>query len=1128
MQFIADLHIHSYTSRATSKQLNLPHLNKWAQLKGIQIVGTGDFTHPKWLAELKEMLEPAEDGLFRLKNDFRTKTQREVFPACQAEVRFILSVEISNIYKRNGQVRKVHNVIFMPTLEAAQKFQNRLDKIGNIKSDGRPILGLDSRDLLEIVLETDPQGYLIPAHIWTPWFSVLGSKSGFDSITECYDDLSDHIFALETGLSSDPPMNWRLSQLDRYALVSNSDAHSPANLAREANLFNTEFSYSAIFQALKSRDAEKYLGTIEFFPEEGKYHLDGHRKCEMRMEPEETVKHNGLCPVCGKKVTVGVMHRVNALADRPAGKKPAGAAPFRSLIPLPEIIAEVQGVGPKSKNVQTLYLKLLDKYGSELRILRETPLEELTKTGHSLLVEAIRRVRNGEINIAAGYDGEYGTTQIFQPEEREKFLSQISFIDLDLPTPKTKKSKKKDTAAADHLFSAQKVQDEPTNPQVQLSEPQRAAVNHTRDPLLIIAGPGTGKTRTLTQRIASLVQEKQIPPAEILAITFTKHAAREMTERLQNLLSPEEVTPMTICTFHALGYQILQQNIEKLGRQANFNIYTDADRIDVLRRLLPDFSKRQLNQIADRISCAKSQLISSTQVDSQFELLFQDEFRSIYKNYEEQLQRLFAVDFDDLILLPCRLLQEFPDIQKFYQQKFKWISVDEYQDINYAQYQFLHRLLAPETNLCAIGDPNQAIYSFRGSDVKYFNQFQTDFPNARTVNLGQNFRSTEQIIKASTQVISRNPQPHKLDLWSEITGKMLVEIVTSPTEKAEAEFVVHQIEKLLGGTGFFSLDSSRVGPADEDAPRSFSDFAVLYRLRAQSAALEEAFLRSGMPYQTMGDVSFFERKPVKAILSYLKIIRNPNSDLDLLRILNTPPRGIGEKSIELLANYCEQNGLSIYEGIENQALIPEIKFQVHRAMDSLFALIRELQFEAAKRPVADVLKILLDEIGLRNFFGKTEENERLWEILLDTATSYDARFDRFLGDIQLQRETDTYDPRSERVSLMSLHASKGLEFPVVFIVGCEEGLIPYFREELHGEKLLQAEQEERRLLYVGMTRARQRLYLIHSRNRTLFGQHRRPQPSRFLNDIEKSLKRSQNGLDGSNKKKKADNQLSLF
>ena len=345
MKLVADLHIHSHFSRATSPNLTFEHLTRWAQLKGIHVVGTGDIAHPGWLAEMREKLEPAEDGLYRLKSDLAAAIQAQVPPACHAPVRFMLGGEISNIYKRGDRTRKVHNIVFAPSFDAVERLQSRLEKIGNIRSDGRPILGLDSRDLLEIVLDTDPACHLIPAHIWTPWFSLLGSKSGFDSVEECFADLTPHIFALETGLSSDPPMNWRVSALDRYTLVSNSDAHSPEKLAREATLFDTELSYAALFDALRSGDPATYLGTIEFFPEEGKYHFDGHRACGIVWDPPTTRVHNELCPVCGKPVTVGVMHRVEVLADRPIGGRPARTHPFHSLIPLPEVLGEVHGVG---------------------------------------------------------------------------------------------------------------------------------------------------------------------------------------------------------------------------------------------------------------------------------------------------------------------------------------------------------------------------------------------------------------------------------------------------------------------------------------------------------------------------------------------------------------------------------------------------------------------------------------------------------------------------------------------------------------------------------------------------------------------------------------------------------------
>lgn len=428
MKFYADLHLHSYYSRATSKNLNLEYLSLWAQMKGIRVVGTGDCVHPGWLKELKEKLEPAETGLFKLKQERAASVEREIPPACRAPVRFMLTCEISNIYKRLDKVRKIHNIIFVPGFDAAEKIQARLNRIGNLASDGRPILGLDSRDLLEIVLESDPLSYLIPAHIWTPWFSAMGSQSGFDRMADCFADLASRVFAVETGLSSDPPMNWRLSQLDPYVLVSNSDAHSPAKLGRESTVYDTECSYPAVYRALSDPKDKGLIGTVEFFPEEGKYHYDGHRNCRARLHPRETIKNAGLCPACGKPVTVGVMSRVEALADHPDGRKSPRWRPYARLIPLPEIISDAKGVGPNSKGVQAIFRNMLNTFGNEMFILRDAPIDEIKKASGPLIAEGIRRVRHEEVEIAAGYDGEYGTVKIFSPSERGTAQDQLTLF----------------------------------------------------------------------------------------------------------------------------------------------------------------------------------------------------------------------------------------------------------------------------------------------------------------------------------------------------------------------------------------------------------------------------------------------------------------------------------------------------------------------------------------------------------------------------------------------------------------------------------------------------------------------------------------------------------------------------
>ena len=433
MNFIADLHIHSHFSRATSKTLNPENLSLWAQKKGVTVIGTGDLTHPGWIAELQDKLIQAEEGLYRLRPDLQKKVDSEVPSSCLAPTRFLLSGEISCIYKKNGKTRKVHHLILMPDMASVLRLQKRLDRIGNISSDGRPILGLDSRDLLEITLETDERSFFIPAHIWTPWFSVFGSRSGFDSLEECFEDLTCHIHALETGLSSDPPMNRRLSALDNYILVSNSDAHSPGKLGREANILNADMDYSHIIQAMT--DGQGFMGTIEFFPEEGKYHLDGHRKCDMRLQPGKTMALQGICPGCGHPLTVGVLHRVYDLADRDS--PPKLSKKFFSLIPLAEILSELLGRGPLTKTVMSHYERLLSRLGPELHILLDLDTENIETAGGPILAEAITRMRRKEVIIKEGYDGQYGTIHLFRGAEKDSIAGQMAMFDQKLsPTPK--------------------------------------------------------------------------------------------------------------------------------------------------------------------------------------------------------------------------------------------------------------------------------------------------------------------------------------------------------------------------------------------------------------------------------------------------------------------------------------------------------------------------------------------------------------------------------------------------------------------------------------------------------------------------------------------------------------------
>jgi uncharacterized protein (TIGR00375 family) len=407
MRFIADLHIHSRHSRATSRNMSPENLWKWAQLKGITVIGTGDFTHPGWFGELHDKLDSDGNGLFRLKKEL---WKSDLPVSCSADVFFLLSGEISCIYRKNGKTRKIHSLIFVPGFDEAARLNFSLSKIGNLGSDGRPILGLDAKELLKIVMDTSPDAMLVPAHAWTPHFSIFGAVSGFDSFEECYEELTPHIQALETGLSSDPLMNRRLSRLDGITLISNSDAHSPAKIGREANIFTTDISYGAIMNSIKTR--EGFLGTIEFFPEEGKYHNDGHRACGISLSPRETIHQRYLCPVCGKKLTIGVLHRVEELSDRKEGFRLVGQPPFYSIIPLPEIISEVVQVGVSSKKVYNEYIRLLKTLGNEFTILMDTALTDIEGASSPILREAIAKVRSGDVSIVPGFDGEYGKVRI--------------------------------------------------------------------------------------------------------------------------------------------------------------------------------------------------------------------------------------------------------------------------------------------------------------------------------------------------------------------------------------------------------------------------------------------------------------------------------------------------------------------------------------------------------------------------------------------------------------------------------------------------------------------------------------------------------------------------------------------
>lgn len=1057
MKYIADFHIHSHYSRATSKLLVPQYLEYWARLKGISVVGSGDFTHPGWLNQLKEQLEPAEDGLFKLKDEFRTnKTDKTLDTSFLPDrpVRFMLTSEISNIYKKNGRVRKVHNVIFAPDFQTAEGIQAKITAIGgNITSDGRPILGLDSRDLLEMALDVNENIFFVPAHIWTPWFSALGSKSGFDTIAECYGDLAHHIHAVETGLSTDPPMNWMCGFLDNYTLLSNSDAHSPERLGRNANRFNTELSYDAMITALKTGDPLRFHGTIDLFPQEGKYHYDGHRKCNVRWNPVETLEHNAVCPVCGKKVTVGVMNRVVHLSDRENLEQRKNRMPFTSIIPLKEIIGELEGVGPGSKKVGARYMELIKKGLPELDILLETPLDLIEKTGGSELAEALRRMRNREIHVQEGYDGEYGVIKVFAENETPAGnTNNLLFKEMaaEKPVPQRRKMINFDLEEyrrlSDRLSDvAQQSQPEenrgPTEPWAGLNPAQLAAVEQGEGPALVIAGPGTGKTRVLTYRVIHLIQQKSVAPENILAVTFTNKAAAEIKERLNHLIHsiPEDnyLTRPFVSTFHSLGYAMLLEMEEE-----PFTILAPEDKPHVLRKAC-GVEHKKTRAFIEAIEKAKQSFLSPDEIEDK-------EMADVYRRYLDYLQEHRLRDLQDLITLPVQILESNPSLAAKWRERFQWILVDEYQDINYSQYRLIRCLApGPSANLCVIGDPDQAIYGFRGADVRYIKRFKQDYPGAALCPLRQSYRCSGSILKASGDIIGKAG-------LSGIEEGVKLQIVKNNTHKSEAEFVARTIEQMMGGLRFFSMDSGITQGNKEREIESLSDFAVLFRLKGQMEALEKAFMDHGIPYQAIGEEPFFSQEPAASIVDLLKLMRNPGTGL-------------------------------LRDKLAEKGVIPDN----HEFSGDMF------NTSTKRKAVTRVLSEIIEQ-----YFNNLDiQQERLVKRLMDMAAEFDDDIDEFLKWTVLGTAADTYSKEMERVALMTLHASKGLEFNAVFIVGCEEGLLPY---SLFKSRVSDPE-EERRLLYVGMTRAKKFLYLSHAGRRILRGREYELPRSSFLDAIERQL-----------------------
>lgn len=1052
--YIADLHIHSRYSRATSKDCTPEYLDLWARRKGIGIVGSGDFTHPAWRQELTEKLEPAGNGLYVLKKEYRIEDNTA---ADTMQPHFVITGEISSIYKKYDRVRKVHSLVLLPGLEEAEVVSRKLEAIGNIHSDGRPILGLDCHDLLEILLELCPESVYVPAHIWTPHFSLFGAFSGFDSVEECYGDLSSYIHAMETGLSSDPPMNWRVSALDRYQLISNSDAHSPAKLGREANLLDIELSYEALKQAIQTGKGLK--GTIEFFPEEGKYHYDGHRKCGLCLAPSETERYGGICPVCGRKLTIGVSHRVEQMADRPEGYEKEQGTPFESLVPLPEIIGASVGLSASSARVEREYRNLLQKLGPEFPILREMPLEEIRNVSGILISEGIGRLRKGEVTRLPGFDGEYGVIRLFTQGELDQLEGQLSLFEMSdtginsekVPDRRdgmepinvanaawNKRQEAQAGTAANKAGFARQIAATAEPPRYAWNENQRRAIESIDRVAAVTAGPGTGKTGTLAAHILHLLETRRVKPSCITAVTFTNQAAGEMRERIRRQMGKGAAAKkLQIGTFHSIAWKVLKEN------GVEFTLAGDMEMRDLAGRIIKAYGlEMTVRQFLMWISNYKTGMEPAVSDRTAGMPGDGPKLRDAFEAYQTCLRDWNALDFDDILLEALRIGRETADDhrKKADAGQFSYLMVDEFQDISPLQYELMKTWNEGGKELFVIGDRDQAIYGFRGADAGCFQRLEEEFPQTCRINLEENYRSTPQILTAAMEVISRNPGGLRLLKPNRPSGAP-IRIVEAESDISEAIFVAKEINRLTGGIGM--LEAQEIFPESEGRARSFEDIVVLYRTHRQADLLENCLRKEGIPYIVAGRDDFLMESDVRGTVSFFKSLTQPDNHL------------AGQTALKLLWN-LEAGDMteSIYQNMAE-------KYR---------------PFMKKKKP-QKVLDEWMADLNLENNKGMGK--------LYRTAVFYQT-MPEFMEALELGVESDLKrcgekQYTSGAVTLMTLHGSKGLEFPVVMIYGARKGMIPF-----ENEKYVSDQVEERRLFYVGITRAKEELILTTSKEESSF------------------------------------------
>ena len=1059
--YIGDLHIHSRYSRATSKDCTPEHLDLWARKKGIHIVGTGDFTHPAWREELAEKLEPAEDGLYVLKDEYRIKDEKipgEMIP------RFVITGEISSIYKKNGKVRKVHSLILLPGLEDAERISAKLEQIGNIHSDGRPILGLDCHDLLEIILELSPQAVYVPAHIWTPHFSLFGAFSGFDTVEECFEDLTPYIHAMETGLSSDPPMNWRVSALDRYQLISNSDAHSPAKLGREANLFDIPLSYDGLSRAIQT--GQGLYGTIEFFPEEGKYHMDGHRKCNLCLTPSDTLKYNGICPVCGRKITIGVSHRVEELSDREEGYIRENAKPFESLVPLPEVIGASSGHSASSVKVQREYQKMLSELGPELEILRNLPLEDISRVSGTRVAEGIERLRRGQVERIPGFDGEYGVIKLFSAEELNNTEGQMSFFELLKSSDQQNILDPADAQLAeeqkeDQAKQQEKQQSKQQNRAASLNPEQEYAVRCTSPHIAVKAGPGTGKTKTLVSRLRYLLEYRKVRPAEITAVTFTNQAAAEMRERIEKETGKKQAgRAMQIGTFHAICLNFLKEQGEE------FTLMGEAQQRLLAEEVIAHTGvNAKAGKFLEQVSRRKSGMEDAfTGELPDAGISDGPAWQQAFQIYEERKKEQHLLDFDDLLLRTAERIEN-GQVNDGWEKKFRYLLVDEFQDINPAQLKLVELWSCAGRELFVIGDPDQSIYGFRGADSACFERLKKEYDDLEVVSLKENYRSAPQILKAASAVIGEaesGEQKEREMLHPNRPDGVPVRIVRAGSPMGEAIFIAKEINRMAGGMGMIEAHQT-AWEHPEKKVRSFDEIAVLCRTHHQAELVEKCLRTESIPYVIAGREDYLNEESVQNSLCFFRLIEQTEASGDLPDV---PHEESGNTQQGETADMTgDISGMEICAKYFWKLDWSDMSEEVIRN-----TLIKYLPLYKKKKP-QKFLEQWMEEVKLTD--------DPAMQKLLQASVFYKTMTE-FMYALELGVESDlkrcgSKKYTSDAVTVMTLHGSKGLEFPVTFIYGVEKGSIP-----LENEKHPSDKEEERRLFYVGMTRAKEELILTIS------------------------------------------------